>query len=130
MSGVEAIDLDPYASPDDATVNRAIGDYTRAVREAYGARVKGIYLFGSRARGDHTPDSDADIAVVLADAGGWDFWAEKMRLTDLAYDLLIATGAYLQGWPVMEEEWAAPRPSNNAALMNNMRRDAVPVEFT
>ena len=48
-----ALGSDPYAPPDDATVNQAIADYARSVREVYGERVEGIYLFGSRARGDH-----------------------------------------------------------------------------
>lgn len=123
----EAIAADPYAPPDDAMVNRAIEDYARAVRDAYGERVKGIYLFGSRARGDHTPESDADVAVVLDDAD-WDFWTEKLRLADISYDFLMSTGAELQGWPVTESEWVAAAPKMDAGLIKNMRRDAVPIE--
>jgi predicted nucleotidyltransferase len=111
------------APPDDATVEAALQDYAKLVRKAYGERVKGIYLFGSRARGDHRPESDADVAVVLAD-GEWDSWAEKMRLTDLTYDILIETGADLQAWPLRESEWNAPQRHHNPALVRAMRRDA------
>ena len=31
----------------------------------YGARLKRVLLYGSRARGDHQPDSDYDVLVVL-----------------------------------------------------------------
>jgi predicted nucleotidyltransferase len=31
----------------------------------YGGRLQGVYLFGSRARGEGAPDSDVDILVVL-----------------------------------------------------------------
>ena len=124
---MSAADLDLYAPPDDATVNQAIQDYARAVREAYGDRVKGIYLFGSRARGDHEPESDADVAVVLDDAD-WDFWAEQFRLSDLSYDALMAFGAEIQGWPVAESDWAAGAvPKIDAELIRAMRRDAIPV---
>lgn len=117
---------DLLAPPDDATVNAAIEEYARAVLSEYGARVKGIYLFGSRARGDHTPESDADIAVVLAD-GDWEYWKEKFHLTDLTYDMLISTGADLQGWPIRQSEWVTPESHNNPALVRAMRRDARPV---
>jgi len=123
---VKAIE-DLLTPPDDATVTRAVRDYARAVRQAFGERVKGIYLFGSRARGDHMPESDADIAVVLED-GGWDYWSEKSRLTDMTYDLLIETGTDVQAWPVKDSEWVDPALHRNPALVRSMQEDAKPVE--
>jgi uncharacterized protein len=125
MSAISA-DRDFFEPPDDATVNEAIADYAIAVRKAYGDRVKGIYLFGSRARGDHTPESDADIVVVLAD-GSWDFWAEKMLRTDLTYEPLVESGVDLQGWPVRQVEWLTPECHHNPSLIRAMRRDARPI---
>ena len=126
MRKAEAIEADLYASPDDETVNRAIQDYARAVREAYGARVKGIYLFGSRARGDHTPESDADVAVVLDDAD-WNFWKEKLRLANLSYPMIVDSGAHVQGWPVGERDWVDDNPKESPELFLAMRRDARPI---
>ena len=110
------------APPSDETVHAAVADYARLVRAAYGQRLKGIYLFGSRARGDHAPESDADIAVVLAN-DGWDYWSEKSRLTDLTYELLIDTGADLQAWPLRYDEWLRPATHRNPGLVAAMRRD-------
>ncbi|HWP47204.1 MAG TPA: nucleotidyltransferase domain-containing protein [Candidatus Limnocylindrales bacterium] len=35
------------------------------IRKPVGDRLKQVILFGSRARGDHAPDSDYDCLVVL-----------------------------------------------------------------
>ena len=53
--------------------------------------VRRVYLFGSRARGDHRPDSDIDLAVVcrmdpriLAECGGDPFSARMFFWQDHA----------------------------------------------
>ena len=120
-------DLPLYSRADDAVVGRALHEFVRAVRRTYGDRVKGIYLFGSRARGDHTADSDADVAVVLAD-GNWRVWDEKMRLADIEYDIIVDTGVEPQGWPVSESEWRNPELHDNPPLVRAMRRDAKSIE--
>ena len=108
--------------PTDSEVAQALARFARDVRQHYGERVQGLYLFGSRARGDHRPDSDVDVAVVLAD-GGWDFWTEKMLLADLSYDPLIDLGVWLQGWPVSAGAWCNPEDHNNPWLIRAMQRD-------
>ena len=113
--------------PDDAAVERAVAAYAKAIRAQYGRRLKGIFLFGSRARGDHARDSDADIAVVLAD-DGWESWPETKKLTDIAYDIIVETGAGLEAWPVSEDAWHSPERYPDASLLKAMQRDAKPVE--
>jgi uncharacterized protein len=36
-----------------------------ALLEAHGARLQGVVLYGSQARGDYHPDSDIDLLVLL-----------------------------------------------------------------
>lgn len=114
--------------PGEAEVKAALGRFARLVREAYGERLEGLYLFGSRARGDHRPDSDADVAVVLKD-GDWAFWDEKMRLTDLSYDLQVDLGLYIQPWPFAEADWAEPSTSPRRELIEAARSDARPLRL-
>jgi predicted nucleotidyltransferase len=108
--------------PTEAEVEVALARFAAEARRRYDDRLKGLYLFGSRARGDHEPESDADVAVVLAD-DAWRYWEEKMALADLSYDLLIDTGVEVQGWPVRESAWRNPEAHRNPSLVRAMRRD-------
>ena len=106
----------------DEAVERALADFVAAIRRHYGERLLGLYLFGSRARGDHAPDSDVDVAVVLADSK-IDFWREKMALADLAFEPIAASGIHVQGWPVASSAWDEPETHHNPSLIRAMRRD-------
>jgi antitoxin ChpS len=108
--------------PLDEPAGHALAEFTRAIRRHYGNRLLGLYLFGSRARGDHSPDSDLDVAVVLAD-DSMDFWREKMTLADLAFDPIAASGIHVQGWPVSAAAWDRPDTHRNPSLIRAMRRD-------
>lgn len=102
---------------------KALDDYVTAVRQHYGPRLVDILVFGSRARGDHHLDSDADIAVVLRD-GDWGFWAEQMNLAGLAYDVLLDHGLFIQPWPVSLSAWETPAISQKQLFIEAIRRDA------
>jgi predicted nucleotidyltransferase len=49
--------------PDD--LERALEEYRRLLEAAFGARLRSLRLFGSRARGDADVDSDADVSVIV-----------------------------------------------------------------
>jgi predicted nucleotidyltransferase len=51
------------------------------LRAEYGARRERAILFGTRARGDHRPDSGYDVAMLLHDLTQW--WDEVRRLAAL-----------------------------------------------
>jgi len=91
------------------------------LQDLYGDRLKGLYLFGSRARGDAREDSDIDVAVVLDDFahGGEeiDRWSEARTELALKYDCVIAL------LPLREAELARRR----SPLLINLRREGIPV---
>ena len=45
----------------------ALNRITQSLREQFPKRVRGVYVFGSRARGDHSEWSDFDVLVVVKD---------------------------------------------------------------
>ncbi len=106
--------------PEDVT--KALDAFISAVRARYGARLHSIVLFGSRARGDMRPDSDADVAVILED-GEWRFWHEKMQLADLAFEPLMESGLHIQPWPIARSAWMEPETHHNPRLVKAIKRD-------
>jgi uncharacterized protein len=125
----QTIDPALLALPDEAAVALALQAFAAAVRSHYGDRLRGLYLFGSRARGDHMPDSDADVAVVLAD-GEWVEWQERYILHKLAYDPGLESGLVIQPWPFSEAQWRDADHNAELPLARAARRSAVPVEST
>jgi predicted nucleotidyltransferase len=71
--------------------------FRTALGNLYGDRLERVVLYGSRARGDHRPDSDYDIAVFLRDTDA--LGMEMRRLAILATDVLIETDAVINPLP-------------------------------
>jgi predicted nucleotidyltransferase len=59
----------------------ALEDFVEAVRGSLGSEIIDVQLFGSKARGDATPESDVDVLVVVR--------RDEPRLIDALYDLLL-----------------------------------------
>ena len=61
-SGLTASTTDPWPTLEDAIATaEVIAEHARRV---YGDLLEGVWLYGSRARADHRPDSDLDLLVV------------------------------------------------------------------
>ena len=58
----ESVRPDPWATLADA--KREAAAVARYARAFYGDSLKSVWLYGSRARGDHRPDSDLDVLLV------------------------------------------------------------------
>ena len=86
--------------------------------------VAGAFLFGSRARRSHRPDSDADVAVLLHGRPG-KFVATKLTMADLAYDVLLDTGIRIQPLPIWEGQWEHPESYSNPRLLENIKREGI-----
>jgi uncharacterized protein len=107
--------------PSDETVRDALNLFAKDVRAHYGPSVAGVYLYGSRARGDHSPESDVDIAVVLSP--DFDYWREAGVLSDLAYDYLLDRGVLIEPKPLSLKAWSDPSSHVNPSVVLAMRRD-------
>ncbi|MGH6942694.1 MAG: nucleotidyltransferase domain-containing protein, partial [Geminicoccaceae bacterium] len=78
----------------DPAIADLLADLKRRLERRFGDRFVTLYLLGSRARGDHEPDSDVDVAVVLDQDMPQPFEA-KDQLLDDTYELMLETGYYI-----------------------------------
>jgi antitoxin ChpS len=99
-----------------------LADLKRRLERRFGERFVALYLFGSRARGDHEPDSDVDVAVVLDQDMPRPFDA-KCQLLDDTYELMLETGYYIQPWALergaLDDPDAHPSPSISRAVLRD-----------
>ncbi len=86
--------------------------------------VKRVLMFGSRARGDYHIESDIDLAVLMAEPRG-DFFTLKLKMDDIAYDILLETGMRIQALPIWQDEWQHPEQYSNPYLIKNIQQEGV-----
>ena len=91
-----------------------------------GDRFLQVILFGSHARGEAAEGSDVDVAVILSQRPER-FLDAKLALGDLAYDVLLETGVYIDPTPLSQDEWEHPEHFENPRLVENIRRDGKPI---
>jgi predicted nucleotidyltransferase len=84
--------------------------------------VAGAILYGSRARGTHRPDSDADVAVLLK-GGHQRVLTTTLEMADVAYDVLLETGINISPLPVWVDEWEHPERFSNPTLLHNIAQE-------
>lgn len=106
----------------DHNTEEAVRRFLSHVAERYD--VAGAILYGSRSRGDHKKDSDADVAVLLS--GERQRFLPVMRdMGNDAYDVLLETDIFISPMPIWLEEWERPEDSWNPELFRNIARDGI-----
>ncbi|MEO9189322.1 MAG: nucleotidyltransferase domain-containing protein [Acetobacteraceae bacterium] len=89
-----------------------------AVTEIYGECVERVVLYGSRARGEHRPESDCGLAVFLRDMPeraqemGW--------LAELETDIFYDTGAVINTLPFPADAYR-----ERTGFMSEVRKDGL-----
>lgn len=77
------------------------------LEKIYGPHLRGVYLYGSAARDQLTPDSDIDVAVIL-DAVE-DSFAEHERIGQLGSDLSLEHDTLVSFLFVAEDDFQRGR---------------------
>ena len=101
-----------------------LADLKRRLERRFGDRFVALYLFGSRARGDHEPDSDVDVAVVLDRKMPRSYGAKRQLLED-TYELMLETGHYIQPWALEKGALERPDAHPSAQISRAVLRDGL-----
>ena len=104
----------PVKTIDDPVLKR----FRAALDEVYGSRIERVVLYGSRARGDASDESDYDVAVFLRDFA--DRWREMDRIIPIVTDILYEDEAFIHAMPYRAGAYA-----NRTPLMQEIRREGI-----
>jgi len=101
---------------------RTISEEVRAgLSGLYGRRLRGLYLYGSYARGDESDDSDIDFLVLLDEIE--DVGEELERMSELGSRLSLAFDVTITFFPLSVSEFQ----NLHTPFLLNVRREAVEV---
>jgi predicted nucleotidyltransferase len=110
-------------APDSRNGNTTGPDLLQALSqglaELYGARLQGVYLFGSYARGEAGPESDVDVLVVLDRIDG--YGEEVARSGELIAELSLEHEASIAPVFVTADAWREA----DTVFLANVREEAV-----
>ena len=103
----------------DVRLQELLGEVKHGLEGLYGERLKGLYLFGSFARGEQEAQSDIDLLVVLDQVS--DYFGEVRRTGGLFSSLALAHEVSLSRVFVSEQDWRR----GGSPFLLNVRRDAI-----
>jgi predicted nucleotidyltransferase len=86
----------------------------------YGGKLKGVYIYGSYARGEERSDSDIDVMIVLDDYQS--YGKEIDRTGELVSKLSLEYGISISRVIMKEIQWM----ESDTPLLRNIRMDGVP----
>ncbi len=107
-------------SPDPMqfTADPVVVDFATHLKQALGAHLRELWLFGSRARGEARPDSDYDL-LILVDRDAKEL---RERVLDLQVEMLDRHDALVTTLLHTQDDW---RRQQGYPLAINIAREAV-----
>jgi predicted nucleotidyltransferase len=100
-------------------IQNLLAELKAQLTQLYGKRLKGVYLFGSYARGDYNESSDVDVMIVLDDYQS--YWQELVRSGDVVSDLSLKYGLSISRVVMKQRQWKEA----DTPLLRNIRIEGV-----
>lgn len=103
----------------DDTIKTLLRELKAGLAVLYGQRLRGVYLYGSYARGEADPESDVDVLVVVDDFER--YGAEVDRTSDLTWRLSLHYGVSISKVFLRERDWQI----GQTPFLANVREEAI-----
>jgi predicted nucleotidyltransferase len=100
----------------------ALSDFQAWVRARFGPRLRELALFGSRARGDGSEESDLDVLVAVDDLSG----VEGREIGHTAGDVLTRHNVWISPFALSSARLSELR-ARERLIAREIDRDAVPL---
>ncbi|MGA2330060.1 MAG: nucleotidyltransferase domain-containing protein [Bryobacteraceae bacterium] len=101
-------------------IRALLGELKSGLEEIYGARLRGVYLYGSYARGEQEEESDVDVLIVLDQVPH--YRGEIKRTSYLVAGMSGKYGVSVSRVFVPERDWGA----GEIPFLLKVREEAVP----
>ena len=104
---------------DKTTVKALMGELKAGLQAIYGDRLRGVYLYGSYARGEADPESDLDVLVVLDRI---DCYSDEVdRTGELGAELSLKYSVSISKVYKREHDWL----ERESPFLANVREEAI-----
>ena len=101
-------------------IQKLLSELKSGLTRIYGERLKGVYLYGSYARGDHQAGSDVDVMIVL---GSYQRYGDEIKRTsELNANLSLDYNLSVSRLFMTEERWK----QEDSPLLRNIRAQGQP----
>ena len=101
-------------------IQKLLSELKKELVRIYGEQLKGIYLYGSYARGENQPGSDVDVMIVLS---SYQRYGDEIKSTsELNARLSLESDLSISRLIMTEERWK----HEDSPLLRNIRAQGQP----